>query len=62
MLSAVGKEFKQVFGNKKQLEVIDCQSSKDFARSVFELENIESCISNYESLTRYKDKLQELSN
>ena len=55
------EEFKQVFGNKKQLEVIDCQSSKDFAFDLslkWKISNL--VLVNYESLTKYKDKLQEL--
>ena len=55
------EEFKQVFGNKKQLEVIDCQSSKDFAFDLslnWKISNL--VLVNYESLAKYKDKLQEL--
>ena len=55
------EEFKQVFGNKKQLEVIDCQSSKDFAFDLslnWKISNL--VLVNYESLTKYKDKLREL--
>lgn len=55
------EEFKQVFGNKKRLEVIDCQSSKDFAFDLslnWKTSNL--VLVNYESLTKYKDKLQEL--
>ncbi|MCY7079322.1 SNF2-related protein [Streptococcus oralis subsp. tigurinus] len=55
------EEFKQVFGNKKQLQVIDCQSSKDFAFDLslkWKISNL--VLVNYESLTKYKDKLQEL--
>lgn len=55
------EEFKQVFGNKKLLEVIDCQSSKDFAFDLslnWKISNL--VLVNYESLAKYKDKLQEL--
>lgn len=55
------EEFKQVFGKKKQLEVIDCQSSKDFAFDLslnWKISNL--VLVNYESLAKYKDKLQEL--
>ena len=55
------EEFKQVFGNKKQLEVIDCQSSKDFDYDLslnWKTSNL--ILVNYESLTKHKDKLQEL--
>ncbi|VTT24258.1 SNF2-related protein [Streptococcus gordonii] len=55
------EEFKQVFGNKKRLGVIDCQSSKDFAFDLslnWKTSNL--VLVNYESLTKYKDKLQEL--
>lgn len=55
------EEFKQVFGNKKQLEVIDCQSSKDFDYDLslnWKTSNL--VLVNYESLTKYKEKLQEL--
>lgn len=55
------EEFKQVFGNKKQLEVIDCQSSKDFDYDLslnWKTSNL--VLVNYESLIKYKDKLQEL--
>lgn len=47
------EEFKQVFGNKKQLEVIDCQSSKNFD---FDLSGTGKrsnlVLVNYESLTK----------
>lgn len=55
------EEFKQVFGNKKQLEVIDCQSSKNFDFDLslnWKTSNL--VLVNYESLTKYKDRLQEL--
>ena len=55
------EEFKQVFGNKKQLEVIDCQSSKNFDFDLslnWKTSNL--VLVNYESLTKYKEKLQEL--
>jgi len=55
------EEFKQVFGNKKQLEVIDCQSSNNFAFDLslnWETSNL--VLVNYESLKKHKDKLQEL--
>ena len=55
------EEFKQVFGNKKRLEVIDCQSSKNFDFDLslnWKTSNL--ILVNYESLTKHKDKLQEL--
>lgn len=53
------REFKAVFGNKKKLELIDCQSSEDF---VYDL-NLNWGISNlvlvnYESLPKYADALK----
>lgn len=55
------EEFKQVFGEKKCLKVVDCQNSKDFAFDLsvsWKTSNL--ILVNYESLTKYKDKLQEL--
>ena len=55
------EEFKQVFGEKKRLKVVDCQNSKDFSFDLsvsWKTSNL--ILVNYESLTKYKDKLQEL--
>lgn len=55
------EEFQTVFGSKKTLRVIDCQSSKDFYRDLtinWKTSNL--VLINYESLNRYEDKLREL--
>ncbi|QOD86267.1 DEAD/DEAH box helicase family protein [Weissella viridescens] len=55
------REFQNVFGDKKILKAIDCQSSKDF---MYELNTkwgtSNLVLVNYEALKKYKDKLAEL--
>lgn len=55
------EEFQTVFYGKKPLRSVDCQSSKDFNRDLtinWRTSNL--VLINYESLSRYEDKLREL--
>ncbi|WP_061911341.1 SNF2-related protein [Streptococcus cristatus] len=55
------EEFKQVFGDKKRLDVIDCQSSNDFSFDLsLHWKTANLILVNYESLPKYKVKLQSL--
>lgn len=55
------QEFKAVFGEKKQLQVIDAQSAKDFKYQLKTDWGISNLVMvNYESLPSYTDELNEL--
>ncbi|WP_255264741.1 SNF2-related protein [Streptococcus sobrinus] len=55
------EEFEKVFGYKKQLKTIDCQSAKDFdseLRITWGSKNL--VLVNYEALPKYESQLQDL--
>lgn len=55
------REFKAVFGEKKQLRLIDCQSSNDFKYQLNTDWGISNLVLvNYESLPSYVDQLKEI--
>lgn len=55
------REFEAVFGNKKDLNVIDCQSSNDFKYELNTSWGISNLVLiNYESLPSYVDQLKQI--